>query len=259
MAAAVAAAFVFASCEKDNGTNDNGGVIDDGGDGSWTIPASLKDGSNFYLIQIGDEEREYLEENNKVALNLMPYNVEGGENDGKPGIAVDVWSAGETYTAGDGTGLNSYGFTSGWLSLVVVAPAGWSGGAYALRQEGIDDRAGFPEVAKIEEDIDNYYLHFAYKSEQKTTHVVAFKWGTKEYPVRIGHPEGTFDDGKGYAITLPVSGEFKLGEWNEYEIPLKDTGIDFSETPVAGNLFSFLSGAVAGTTLDLDAIFLYRK
>ena len=35
-----------------------------------------------------------------------------------------IWAAGETYTAGDGTGKNFFGNTEGYLSLTVVAPAG---------------------------------------------------------------------------------------------------------------------------------------
>ena len=47
-------------------------------------------------------------------------------------------------------------------------------------------------------------------------------------------------------------------EWNEYEISISDFGIDYTTTS-KGNYFSVLSGGVAGTTLDLDAIFYYKK
>ena len=38
-----------------------------------------------------------------------------------------VWAAGETYSAGEGTGKNFFGNTEGYMALTVAAPQGWSG------------------------------------------------------------------------------------------------------------------------------------
>ena len=43
-----------------------------------------------------------------------------------------IWAAGETYAAGEGTGLNFHGNTEGYVALTVAAPQGWSGLGFCL-------------------------------------------------------------------------------------------------------------------------------
>ena len=62
-----------------------------------------------------------------------------------------------------------------------------------------------------------------------------------------------------YDAISPVGGTFKAGLWNEYEIALTDTGLNYTQAAKADNLVSILSGGVTGTTLDVDAMFFYKK
>lgn len=259
----------FVSCEKSGGDNndDNNGGNGGNNGGSTEMPASLK-GSDYIVLSLGDEEYEYIEDNAKVC-NMMPYNINNDES--KPGIALYIWDQGGqlTYSPGEASGINSYGFGEGWVSFV-VAQVGWSGAGYSFTKDGVADRAdAIAKFAEIEKNPGNWYFHFAYKSEQDAkSHVGGIAWkdaagNEVKYEFVFGDPTGTFDDGgKVTNRILPVSGEYRKGEWNEYEIKISDTPIDYSVATgmTAGtNLFWMLSGPDTGTTLDLDAIFFYRK
>ena len=80
----------FSADDTGDGGTDNGGTNPPAG---TTLPASLS-GSDYYVIALGSEEYALLEENDKVKLNLQPYNV--GDNPDKPGIALN---SGPTITA----------------------------------------------------------------------------------------------------------------------------------------------------------------
>ena len=103
----------------------------------------------------------------------------------------------------------------------------------------------------------NWKFHFAYKGAAGVPQCGIVGWNGKEYKFSFG--DGIFvDNGTSYPQVLPVSGKFVANEWNEYEISISVFGIDYTTTSI-GNYFSFLSGGVADTTLDLDAIFYYKK
>ncbi|HEY6915659.1 MAG TPA: hypothetical protein VI413_13370, partial [Paludibacter sp.] len=63
--------------------------------------------------------------------------------------------------------------------------------------------------------------------------------------------------------TYPSLGDFaRDGEWHEIEIPMstfKTMGLSYSNFVSDPNIISFLSGGVTGKTLDLDAVFIYKK
>lgn len=245
MAAMLSTALV--SCNKDNGTPGTG---NEGGElPGITLPASLS-GSEYIVVQLGAEELEAIK--SKVTVNMMPYTTDSD----KDGIALYVWEG--TYAGGTCSGLNSYGFTDEWVNLYVTS-VGWSGAAYNLTADGLVDRASdwakFKAIAGNESD---WYFHFAYKSEQVSSHVGQIHWAGGDYNFVFGDPAGTFTDGNEIRLT-PVSGEYKTGEWNEYEVCLADTPINFAADATSENFFTFLSGGVTGTTLDMDAIFFYKK
>lgn len=255
LAGLLLAAVTFASCEKTS--SDDGSQIKDDGSSSTdgtTLHESLK-GSNYYVLFLDDDSYASIED--KVVADFRPAVA-----DEQTIVNIDVWSG--TYTAGTNSGLNFYGSVSGWVSFV-VGSAGWSGGAWAL-YNGTADVPGVDKVAAIADDIDSYYLHFAYKTSQSgKSHLGYMTWpsaDTAGSKFAFGDPSVPYvDNGESFTPVLPVSGEFKVGEWNEYEIPLKDMGLDFSAEPLkaAINLFAFLSGGVSGTTLDVDAVFIYKK
>lgn len=247
------ASCVFASCEKTEGNNENGegdnGIIDDGGS-SVQLPAALS-GSDYIVFFLGESEYKAIEK--KVSVNLMPNNSN---------IFVDVWPAGETYVGAETVGLNSFGFGEDWLSFAVNVGQTWSGGAIATRGSD-DDSVALPaaDLKKIMSNPSEWYFHFALKSDVPgESHVVTLWWADKDYAVVAGANPGDFDDGGKVAVRpTPVSGEYKVGEWNEYEIPISQTGLNFNLPIAAGNLVSFLSGGTAGKTINLDAVYIYKK
>lgn len=257
-AGALLAGFTFTSCEKDNGGNGSDAIIDDnGGDnggGTSNLHASLQ-GSNYYVLFLDDDSFASIQD--KVVADFRPSVV-----DGVTYINIDVWSG--TYTAGTNSGLGFYGGATGWVSFV-VGTVGWSGGAWDL-YNGTADVPDVDKVPAIAEDLDSYYLHFAYKTNQaSSSHLLQMCWPSADYggsKFAIGNAPYV-DAGVTYNPIAPVNndGTFTVGEWNEYEVPLKDMGLDFSQEPMkaAINLFVFLSGGTTGTTLDLDAIFIYKK
>lgn len=256
-AGALLAGFTFTSCEKDNGSNGSDAIIDDnGGNGGSTsdLHASLQ-GSNYYVLFMDDYSFDAIKD--KVVADFRPSVV-----DGVTYINIDVWS--NTYSAGTNSGLGFYGGATGWVSFV-VGSAGWSGGAWDL-YNGTADVPDVDKVTAIDDDLDSYYLHLAYKTNQTgKSHLFYMTWpsaATAGASFAIGETPYV-DNGVTYNPIAPVSndGKFVVGEWNEYEVALKDMGLDFSQEPVkdAINLLAFLSGATAGTTLDLDAIFIYKK
>lgn len=51
-------------------------------------------------------------------------------------------------------------------------------------------------------------------------------------------------------------------EWQEIEIPvshLRDLGVFYDQPFSDVNILAFLAGGVQGTTLDMDAVFFYKK
>lgn len=255
-AGALLAGFTFTSCEKDNGSNGSDAIIDDNGDGngSENLHASLQ-GSDYYVLFLDDDSFASIED--KVVADFRPSVI-----DGETYINIDVWS--NTYTAGTNSGLGFYGAATGWVSFV-VGSAGWSGGAWDL-YNGVVDVPDVDKVTAIADDLDSYYLHFAYKTTQTgRSHMFYMCWPSADYAgtkFAVGDTPYV-DAGISYEPIAPVNndGTFTVGEWNEYEVPLKDMGLDFSQEPMkaAINLLAFLSGATAGTTLDMDAIFIYKK
>ena len=60
----------------------------------------------------------------------------------------------------------------------------------------------------------------------------------------------------------PLADFTRDGEWQEIEIPmstLKTNGLLYSVGMGTKNVLWLLAGGVAGTTIDLDAVFIYKK
>ena len=164
---------------------------------------------------------------------------------------LDVWLSGETYVAGDGTGLNFFGHSDGYVSLTVAAPQGWSGGGFRL---------GATIAPKVEElraaivaSPDDYYLHLAMKATTTGNHQF-YTFGDAVTSFAVG--TATIEKGA-------VVGDFtRDGSWHEFDVPMSQfatalAGLTFSAD--GGYILSFLSGAQVGSQLNLDAVYFYKK
>ena len=234
-AVALSAACVFSSCQKD-GSN-KGGLKGEGEKEDTNLPESLK-GSAYAVISMDDNSYKAIEK--KVLTDLRVDDTSR---------SLYVWS--DTYVGGTSSGLNFYGEASEWISLIVTT-AGWSGAGF-----NIHDDAPASAFVKDAADLANWKFHFAYKGAENLAQAGIIAWNGKEYKFSFGGASFV-DNGVTYPLVKPLSGEFVPNEWNEYEIALTETGIDFT-VDGKGNYFSFLSGGVQGTTLDLDAVFFYKK
>ncbi len=162
-----------------------------------------------------------------------------------------VWADGETYTAGEGTGLNFYGNTEGYVSLTVAAPNGWSGAGWFIGANVA------PEAEKLRAAIvaspDDYYLHMAMKATTTGNHQF-YTFADASTSFAIG--TGTIEKGA-------VVGDFtRDGSWHEFDIPMSQfatalAGLTFKAA--GDNIFCVLSGGQVGSQLNLDAVYFYKK
>src|SRR5690606_25896378 len=103
-------------------------------------------------------------------------------------------------------------------------------------------------------------FHFAIKSKDQATHMIGLGDGTNNFRLAIG--AAPFVDNE--TTFQPYTNFERDGEWHHIEIPMSafmGTGkLNFREGGfTTDNLFSVLSGGAAGTTLDIDAVFIYKK
>ena len=252
-----AAMFVLASCEKpDNGDNTGNGGLKDPTEqeGNNNQGGNENQGGN----QGGSTEELHasLQGSEYVTIALDEYSTAAIQNKIKASYQVDdtnvflyVWN--NTYNGGTPSGLNFYGEAAGWSSLV-VGSEGWSGCGWC-----VVNPASVPAFVESAADFANWKFHIGYKGQANKAHIVILYWNGGEYKFAIG--QGSLDDnGATYTAIAPTSGEFQPNVWNEYEVSLAVTGLDFTKTS-SGNIAAILSGGATGTTLDVDAIFFYKK
>lgn len=161
-----------------------------------------------------------------------------------------IWAAGETYAAGEGTGLNFHGNTEGYVALTVAAPQGWSGLGFCL---GEASAAAAEQLRQaIVANPDKYFLHIAMKATTPGNHqFYTFNDAVTSFAV------GTATIEKGQVI-----GDFtRDGSWAEFDVPMANFAAAMANLtfPTGGNIFCALSGAAVGSQLNLDAVYFYEK
>lgn len=238
----VVAGLLAVSCGKDD--NKGGSTKDPQTQDDSNLPASLK-GTNYFPIILGGDAAEAIKD--KIVYDLRP-NEEAGRR-------LDVWSAGETYTAGEAPGTNFYG-EIGYTQLICAAPDKWSGGG--ITNAPAADVAKFADIAAHP---DQYYFHVGYKGKANEAHLLrafGLNGSNDVYPFAVG--QGSVNiDGTDYAAVAPKDGAFEAGEWLEYEFKISDMGLNFAGTAPDTYILTFLSGNNPGAELSLDAIFIYKK
>jgi hypothetical protein len=195
------------------------------------------EGSDYFVIVLSENAFEAVKD--KVIHDFRPDDVNK---------YLYVWSDGETLAAGNPSGLNFYG-EDGWVSFIVTN-AGWSGAGYA-----ISPGFGTINMTPFFNNPDDYCFHIALKSAQPaSSYTFTFTDKVSTVVVVIG---SAAVDGK-----TPYTDFARDNEWHEIEIPMSyfaSQGLYFREPFQDVNIFSFSAGGIAGTTLDMDAIFFYKK
>lgn len=160
-----------------------------------------------------------------------------------------VWSG--TFNPGTCSGPNAYGEVEDWTSLI-VANGGWSGAGFNVQDLSLLDK-----LVPLTTNPEGYYFHMVIRSRATTVYQFALD-GQSSAKFSIG-ATGFNDNG----IIAPVLADFtRDGEWHEIEIPmttLKELGLLYTTGMPAKNVLWFLAGGVSGTTLDIDAVFIYKK
>lgn len=201
---------------------------------------SLK-GSNYYLVIMDGVSAASIPAA-KITADFRPDDVTK---------FLYVWN--NTYNAGTVSGPNFYSEVEGWTSFV-VGSVGWSGAGFFCKDGTLLDK-----MTDITTNPSEYYLHIGIRSKDKTTHLFGVD-GQSTAKFAIGST--TYVDGND--TYQPVADFTRDGEWHEIEIPvttLVAKGLLYSSgTNAAGkNVIWFLSGGTAGATLDIDAVFFYKK
>ena len=197
-------------------------------------------GSEYYVFQLGETASSKIA--SKIVADFRP------DNNIKN---LFIWDA--TYIAGTTQGLNFYGDPEGWVSLDVLS-VGWSGFAY-----NVEDLELLNKLSAIMANPENYYFHIAIKSTDNASHLLFLDGTAGSGKICVG--ETAFVD-KGVTYQ-PVAGLTRDGSWNEIEVCMADLvaqGLSYGNSnTVALNVFGALSGGVAGTNLQFDAAFIYKK
>ena len=162
-----------------------------------------------------------------------------------------IWSAGETYVAGEGKGLNYFGNSEGYVALQVAPNMTWSGGGICITNADAITAIGALKEA-IVANPDKFFFHVGMKATTNGTHQLSifddaefFNIGTEKI------------DGKGEII-----GDFERdGAWHGFDIPMSQfVNVIANSTVKSGmNIMCFRSGAVSGSQLNLDAVYFYEK
>lgn len=201
-----------------------------------TALTTIQEATDVIPIFISDQVRTFFEGANRIKDDLSPN---------EETRFLYIWPDGSTYAAGTPSGMNSVGAAEDYMAFVVAANQTWSGLGYTANND----------VSVIDDD---YIFHIAMKSNDNATHAL---W--------IGAAKMSIGDTK-FEDTNILENFPRDGKWYNFDIPVKvmknfstiASGALFEGddlTKYTGNSLCFLSGGVAGTELNYDQAFFYKK
>jgi hypothetical protein len=135
---------------------------------------------------------------------------------------------------------------------LIVGTQGWSGGGFFVQNSDVLDK-----LVDVTTHPADYYLHLVIRSRNQTVYLIGMD-GQSNAKIAIGSA-GFNDNG---VITPAVADFTRDGEWHELEIPMTTFttgGLLYSTGLTGKNVMWFLAGGVSGATMDLDAVFIYKK
>ena len=158
----------------------------------------------------------------------------------------------ESYNWTSVSGANFYG-NDNYISAEVSGEREWSGAGFCARNTACQTAIALRQA--IIANPNNFYLHFAIKSTDQTSHSLRFLYNSDATDLCIN-----------LGATAPerhvnpyIYGDFpRNGEWYEFYVPMAAYAsrlATLSNDIESMELFSFLSGAVVGSMVNLDAIY----
>lgn len=205
-----------------------------------TLDHETLNGSDYYIVQMG--EQSYNAISDKVIHDLRPSD-DGVRN-------LFVWD--NTLNGGNAVGTNFYGLDEGWVNFN-VGTVGWSGAGYSV---GSDSE--LIDMTRMFDNPEDYYLHIGLKTGQaSSSYLFILSDGTSQARIAIG------DDFNDNGTTFTSYQQLvRDNNWNSIEIPityLNSLGLYYNEPFNDVNVVAFLAGGITGTTVDIDAMFFYKK
>ena len=164
----------------------------------------------------------------------------------------NLWVWDGSYTGGSATGVNFYGNTEGYLSLVTATPT--YGGAGFNLADGTEFLAAATALRKeIVANPDKFALHLAIKSTD-SQNVSYYILGCEGTYFTIGSAATSYSSN--------VIGDYaRDGQWHEFNIELSAyaTALAGVVDGKEGNVFCMLAAGPQGSVLNLDAVYIYEK
>ena len=192
-------------------------------------------GTSYYLISLDDV----------TAASISPADIAMDLRVDEAARFLYVWD--NTYTGLTAAGPNWNGEVGAFTSLA-VGTVGWSGLGFAA----VGTKVNLSGITSA------FTFHIAMKSTSTNSHVVALSGGAG-LDARLCIGATAFVDGAN--TYQPYANFARDGKWHLIEIPMTaffDKGLKYPE-PFLDNYFYMLSGGTAGTKIDMDAIFIYKK
>lgn len=195
-------------------------------------------GSDYIVISMDETTLKSIE--GKIKYNMPSDGVYGDPNTGT--LFFDWWNGG---TAGTASGPNFFGVVEGWFSINTSSANGWFGYAFRLADGETDDEKA--ESAKRREALKSitadYTLHLAMKATCSGSYSLTMFDGAA---VVIEEEDSTY-------------GFKRDGQWHEIEVPVSAFMADEKYNATGANVLAWTGESGNPATLDVDAIFFYKK